>query len=257
MSIDFNREQSFDFFKEKDIHIDKNSSKSMQYFAMAMYTFSKIVSTKFVLTACIGTAVIIGSTTYLNDSQKSKDIEKQQALMTEIKEKSEKEMVQIKVDKELNKLIANVPDGAISGTLAYINEVQSKEVKKLNTLYWSIFYMKKHEDVNFDMAEVNAQIQKTIFEVNNHYLERKKEIVLTYYSLKKNNAPYIKKTYDNQSAAQITFNWLTFYETKSEILTSNTEQMYTKAMSYLKNPVELANYLEKNKYLIENTPVAK
>lgn len=268
MSLQFNQENAFDFFKKKDIHINKDSSKPARYTAMALYTLSKVATPKNIVYTVIGAMIFTAPIKYFNHQEHAEKIAKQEEQRKaqqefedsklEMQKKSLKLAAEVETDKELYKLIKKFPAEGVNSTIDFINETQEKELKRLNTLYWTMVYMSQADDEpEINMEVVNEQIQKNIARIKEHYANRKNEILLTYSLVQSDQTNGIERTYDEQSAAKTLISWVGYTRTKADINQPETDQLYAQWMKILKNPTALAQYLQENKVMIEKASFVK
>lgn len=270
MSFQIDKDQAFNFFRQKNIVVTKDSEKFTRYCAMFLFTMQKIFTPKTLAIGFLGISAIIFSYNYMSYS----DVEKQQKqleLITQEKNllQEKKQLAQdekAKADKEEQKdivmdqgrynLIKTIPSEVIRNTVSYIDVIQAQEIKKLNTLYWSMVYINENEST-LKMDVVNSEIQKSIFELKSHYSSRKKDILTTYALVQTGDYKSIGRTYDNSSSAEVLLNWVSYQSSKSEIYQPATEQKYAEWMKNLKKPQDLAEYLAKNQHIIETTGFIK
>lgn len=270
MSIQFDKEQAFNFFSEKNITINKDTDKFTKFCAMFLYTVQKVFTPKVMVIFFLGIISSILAYNYMMYSDVSKKqvqaelITKEQQLLKEKREfalaeetKTAKEIQQDAImDEGRYNVIKNIPEEVIVETLTYIDSVQAQELKKLNTLYWSMVYINENE-TSLNMEVVNSEIQKNIFSIKSHYASRKKDVVENYALIKLGEYKSVPRTYDNMSGAKVLLTWINYRSSKSEIYQPDTEVKYAEWMKYLKKPQNLAAYLEKNKNMIETTGFIK
>lgn len=233
----------FEFFKDfKKETPSKNASVFIVMWGMFLFTFYKLLSSFSRMNKKVAFFLFfsVALATYF---------------YYDIENKKQVQINNITLTAGRAEFIKSFDPSRVSMIEAYILTIKEAEKKKIVDMYWTAQYIMTEENTSLNNYSLNNDVNQQLQAVNLYYSSLSKDINMAYSLVKADKSLLVPINSSFGNPLENLIQWDSKAKSGSITFLPDTNDFIVKWSRYLKDPIKLAAYMEKNKNVISKSTI--